>query len=197
MSVESLDDFQKRIAALGAGGLIRSLKNAMTTTMMDAETYAKVNATTRPKVRTGNLRQSIRSSVKMDSGGITGELEAGRGTRHAYAAMQEFGKKGHSKSGGFLRIPIKGGPALTAAGVDRYPSPLKSTAPGEFFVIKGPKGMVLKRTDDPDGDAWYALVKSVNIPATKFMSRGLNKAFKEMEPLIQSMVTKKIMGEKI
>ena len=197
MSVESLEDFQKRIAALGAGGLIRSLKNAMTTTMLDAETYAKVNATTRPKVRTGNLRQSIRSSVKMDSGGITGELEAGRGTQHAYAAMQKYGKQGHkAKSAQFLRIPLP--PALTGVGVDKYPSPLKSTAPGEFFAFKSRRGnLLLKRTDDRDGPPWYVLKKSVDIPATKFMSRGLNKAFREMEPLIQSMVTKKIMGEKI
>lgn len=135
--------------------------------------------------RTGRLRASIAGSVLQTADDVEIHLAAG-GTRAGkdvpYAAAHEWGTTIHAKNGGFLRIPL--GPAKTAAGVDRFGGPLRVTGAGQFAVAMSSsgKGVLLKTTKPGKGQAWYALVRSVRIPARPFLTPSLKEAGDALVP---------------
>ena len=213
MAVQTIEEFEERLRSLGGGELAKQILSAMTLTMLNAEGNAKRNATTRPRVRTGRLRSSIAGSAAITGGNIEGRLEAGGHSRKKhlgqndspsgghgevpYARFQEEGGHPRAPSGKKLRIPFPGGPALTGAGVDRYPSPLRSTGGGRFFLVVTDDGAYLHNRDTPDAGPWYVLVSSTKepIPGKRYLGRAMDKAKTELPSFITPAVRSAILGE--
>lgn len=118
-------------------------------------------------VRTGDLRRSF---VFVCRGEKLKDIEGRFQTRSKYAAIHEHGGVVRAKSGKFLRVPIKNGPALTPAGVNRYHGSFRRSAPSDhsFYVIRSDSGNLLlmgkKKKSGAKPKPWYTLVKSVTIP---------------------------------
>lgn len=76
--------------------LIKTIYNKMRVLSLEAERYAKLNATDYPRVRTGRLRSSISGLVDAKDGRPRLLLRAGGNTNGApvnYAQYVEFGTK--------------------------------------------------------------------------------------------------------
>jgi len=151
MSEITIQEWQVHIDRLGAGEFRRRLKQRLTKAALDTEARAKVNATSRPKARSGRLRSSIRSFVLDEGKGPSIVLQAGGtssgGKQVVYARTQEYGATIRAKAGGWLMVPGPG--ALTPRGVHRGTGP-------------------------------YYRVKQVKIPATYFMRRAMDVTAKEL-----------------
>lgn len=167
-----------------AGGVARAVRPAVVETSLEAERNAKQNATgggARLNVRTGRLRASIAGAVRDTQGAVELVLRAGgsRGGQDVkYAAIHEYGGEIRPVNGRYLRIPTLW--ALTAAGVDRYPTPLRQTAPGAFRVVGSDRGLWLVPTKTGKGGLqeppWYKLVERVTIPARPYLRPAIMDA---------------------
>jgi len=120
------------------------------------------------KKRTGDLSRSFffKTTGTMVDGNVVGSFY----TRSKYAAIHEFGKTITPKKAKRLAVPVPNGPALTAAGVNKYKSPLRTTLPKShhFFVHKADSGkLYLLGVDKNDADAepvaWFRLQLSATI----------------------------------
>ena len=162
--------------AAETGGFRKALIAELQAWALEAEAEAKKNATESPHARTGRLRASIAGVVRERPGVLEAAVGSGSDPQRPgvpYAAMQEEGKKDHrsSRAGGMLRIPLDA--AKTAAGVDRYPTPLRISAPDKFFLWQAKSGKLFLR-DKLDGSFWYILKDSVTIPGTHFLYRAIS-----------------------
>jgi phage gpG-like protein len=168
-----------QLRRVGAGFTV-ALRKLAIVAAADAERFAK-ERTSGPVLhaRTGRLRSSIGGSILQQGDDLEVHLSAG-GTRAGrevpYAAAHEWGATIRPRNGAFLRIPL--GPAKTAAGVDRFGGPLRTTGAGQFAVVATGGGRaVLMRTKGPGkGQAWYALVRSVTLPARPFLTPSVREA---------------------
>jgi hypothetical protein len=192
--VLTLAEFQQAFARLTTDGTLpKLLLREFTILGLDGERAAKRNATTMPKVRTDRLRASIVGTARASETGIETVLSAGAGGRGLvrYAAMQEFGGIQRPRNAKMLRIPL--GPALTGAGVDRYATPLRATAAGEFYVWKSDDGkLFLRKTDS--GEIWYRLVSQVRIPATRYLGRAFDNIQKAVPEAIRNAMSEVLPG---
>ena len=156
MAEITIQEWRDRIEKLGAGEFRRRLNQRLTRAALDTEARAKLNATSRPKVRSGRLRNSIRAFVLDEGRGPSIVLQAGGTSGGAgqvvYARVQEYGATIRAKGDGWLKIPVKGGAALTKAGVHRG---------------SGPPGS-------------YRFVKQVKVPPTYFLRRAMDVTEKEL-----------------
>jgi len=184
MSTITLEQWVKRIEDIEKG-LPGYLQKELTRVGLIAEGKAKLNATTRLRVRTGHLRQSIQHKVKPDGKSVRLVLRAGNRTTVPYARIQEVGGEVRAKSGGFLRIPLKA--AKTGAGVDRFPGPLRQSGV-DFHVRESGGRLFLFRSDQEGGPPWYRLVKRVRIRPKLFLFDALKDARKLLDPAIRKQL---------
>lgn len=162
MSVISLEQFAARLRA-APGEFRQLLEREGLRLALRGEAAAKENATRTPRARTGRLRASIQGRSEVGREGVTLRLQAGdREVR--YAKLQEVG--GTVTGRPYLRIPLP--PALTGAGVDRYASPLRATAPGQFYLRRSKAGNLLL-FNRADGRPWYVLKSSVTVRGSRFL----------------------------
>lgn len=156
---------QERLAKL-AETLPRQIAEVLTVGGLQAEAEAKKNATAILHVRSGRLRRSIHTEVTATSDGAQMALRAGGDKEVVYARIHEVGGTIVPKNGKFLAIPLA--PALTGAGVSRYPSP--RDVPGLSFRGNPARGVLV----DKAGTPWYALVKRVTIPARPYLGPAID-----------------------
>ena len=98
MPIESIEEFSSRMKTLGTGGLLLSLGKTMGEVALNAEKYAKTNATGTPRVVTGRLRSSIFARVKLKSRSIVVQVSAGGSSRRQYMApMNNDPPKSHGQ----------------------------------------------------------------------------------------------------
>jgi len=173
---------QEMTARLGAADtpqkVVGILRPVGLETALDAQSRATLRASGRVLAsRTGRLRQSIVGSSKGRSGAVVDvSLRAGGrvGNRSVpYAAAHEFGSTIRPKRARMLRIPLPA--ALTSAGVDRFPSPLRQTGAGLFYLRRSRRGNLIlfnRVTSEP----WYVLRDKVEIPARPFLRPSLLEA---------------------
>jgi len=163
------------------GGFYRAFKAEMQAAALEAEARAKSNATERPRSRTGALRGSIAGVVREGQGYM--DMAVGSGSDPSrpgvpYALMQEEGGVQRPRNAKMLRIPLSA--AKTAAGVDRYPTPLRVSAPDKFFLMRAKDGdlfLVDRVTEVP----WYKLVYSSTIPGSHFLYRAFDATTGELD----------------
>jgi len=189
--IETVDEFAQRMNKLGAHVFIRGMLNSAKYLAFKGETYAKLNAGTLMNTPTGRLRSSLAGSADLTGGTLNVRLRAGGRTPQGtvkYAGIQEFGGEAKAKPGKMLRIPLKS--ALTPAGADRYPSPLRTSAPDLFTLIKS-KGKLLL-IHNTSGDPWYVLKKSVKIKGKHYMGKAMDKVRSDAPgvflPVMRSLV---------
>jgi hypothetical protein len=190
----TLDQLAGRLEAMAAGGLRKAILPVLVGGAQEVQRAAKMNVRSGSglHVRSGRLWQSITANVEMDEGALAIVARAGgtggRGMVR-YARMQEQGgiQKPSTPGIKYLRIPIPGGPALTNAGLDRYPPPLRQTAPPGFFrVHKSEAGNLLlvhdkiTRGGKPKMELWYVLRRSVTIPARPYLRPALEATAKTL-----------------
>lgn len=160
------------------------IRDALTRVALTAESKAKENATARLRTRTGRLRHSIRGEVLDGDAGPEMVLRAGEKTV-PYAPIQEEGGEVTPTRSRYLRVPLSA--ALTPAGVDRFPGPLRQSGAGLFHVRKSAGRLFLFRSDQP-GPPWYKLVDRVEIRG-KFYLRD---AFQEAAEGLPGLVTTEV-----
>jgi len=182
---ETLADFTARIEALaarrGTGSLRAAIRKKLTISGLRMEADAKKNATRRPRVRSGLLRNSIRHEVIDAEGrGLSLTLRAGNRTSVRYARIQEEGGIIRPKKGRFLAIPMSN--AKTAAGVPRWPSP--RAVPGLFSISLGGR-VFLVRKQGEGLEFLYRLKERVRIPATHYLARAVKR---QTKPLIDGLI---------
>ena len=194
---ETLDEFSKRMAELGEKGLLQGMLRSATRFALKGEGYAKKNATNLLSVRTGRLRSSISGAANLTGGTLEISLQAGGfgagtgvgGGTVKYAGIQEFGGTVNAKPGKMLRIPFP--VAMTKAGVDRYSSPLKNSAPGVFVLVKS-KSEKLYLLHRSSGVIWYVLKDSVKIKGKHYLGKAIDRMRKEAPgvflPIMRSLV---------
>ena len=197
---ENLTQFSERLNKLGAGQLFRQMAKEMRIVGLNAVKYAKIHATYYPRRRSGNLVNSIGSKVHIGNQDIRVVVSAGgMGGRGLvpYARIQEYGGTVRAKPGKYLRIPLKGGPALTKGGQDRFPGPLKTVAPNFFRVIKTKDEdlFLFKRYKGYLGKPWYKLVKSVKIRPKFYLTNAVDRAVSEAPDALGDLVVREIISE--
>lgn len=116
--------------------------------------------------RTGTLMRALKHR---ESGTTMGDLATqffvGDAKAH-YAFIHEFGGTVRSRRpGGYLAIPLPGSPGTGPTGASLYNSPLRTSLPPGFFVIKTGKGnLLLGHEVNGEFEAWFKLVRQVKIP---------------------------------
>jgi len=166
-----------KLRAIGQAGVTRALHRTMVAAALIGEGAAKDRASTVLQVRTGHLVRSIAGKVRQGPEGPEAVISAGGRVSGAapvvYAGTHEYGATITPKRGKYLRIPLAA--AKTQAGVDRYPTPLRVSGAGLFYVRKSKAGRLLL-IHKPTGAPWYMLVPSVTIRARPFLRPGAQVA---------------------
>lgn len=134
----------------------------------------KMNVTNRIlKVRTGRLRASLNKMMKVDAEGLKTIVGSGVGVgrRVKYATILEVGGVIIPKRAKFLTIPLR--PALTKAGVTKYPSardyPNTIVFKNMIWQKEGRKLVPL-----------FVLKKEVKIPAKRYMYKTAKQVAKKI-----------------
>jgi len=161
------EQFAAKLRAVGQAGVARAIGRAMTATALIGEGEAKGRA----PVRSGHLARSISGLVRQGPQGPEAVVRAGGrvsgSAEVVYAGSIEYGFKGAAKpkNAKFFRIPLPA--ALTGAGVDRYPTPLRASGAGLFYVQRSKDGQSAFLIHKPSGRPWYKLVRSLRPRAAR------------------------------
>lgn len=160
--------------AMSAGGWAK-VRRSMLVSGAKMEGAARVNARTLLNVRTGHLGNSIHFEVTSDA---LGAIETRLFSELPYAGLREDGGVVKAKPGKSLRVPLDA--AKTAAGVDRFPGPLRAVAPGLFKMIIPDDGgnplLINVETDEP----WYVLVPQTTHKPAHFMKKAVDGELEAM-----------------
>lgn len=166
-----------KLRQIGQAGVARAIGKTLTAVALIGEGEAKGRA----PVRSGHLRRSIAGKVRQGPQGPEAVISAGGRIEGAadvvYAGVMEYGATIKPKKSQYLRVPLPA--AMTGAGVDRYPSPLRVSGAGLFYVQRGKAGTLLL-IHRPSGKPWYRLVRSVTIRARPFLRPGAQVAADRM-----------------
>lgn len=173
----TLDELRQKWLEAATGRLAREVLATASRAVAVAEGESRDLARTRLRRRTGNLSRSITGTVE-GWPSVTMGLRAGGGAEDVrYAALQEYGGTVRPKGHPFLAIPV--GPALTPAGVPRYPGgPRTVPVPlavaqtrNRDFVLVEAHGRRTKggRLSSVQGVVWYILRRQVTVPAHRFV----------------------------
>lgn len=127
--------------------------------------------------RTGNLARSFYGTgVEPEEGGYAARI----GSRAVYARIQEEGGTVRPVKAGALAIPIAAN--LTPRGVPRFPSPAdlkEAYGANNVFLLKrqGQTPLLMAKTGKTDKSAkpFFALKKSVDVPASHYITQTLEK----------------------
>lgn len=129
-----------------------------------AEMLAKLNATVRPRVRSGRLRNSIRGTTSVRDGNFEVRLSAGGGVPGAldvhYAIVQERGYRGMVTVRTFTLASL----GRTRAGVSRDPTERSGTTGATFQ-------------------------RRMNVPATWFARRAMDQVRKGAPEALRPLLT--------
>lgn len=192
MDVKQFKDF---LARKSRGDITRALHRLAIRKAARAEKHAKKNAGRVLNVRSGRLRGSIASSVKVDSNrNLVISLRAGgRDKDVTYAGIHEYGGRNGTGiikpvNARYLYIPVhkslftKGGARY--ASVRDVPEPL--TPP--LMSRRGNMVVLSQRT----GEVFYALKDQVKIPRRPFLKPAIDRVAREvgreLRPLIRGEV---------
>jgi len=169
-----VETFAEQLAQVARERIRALLREQGTRFALEGEAHAKALATTRLRVRTGRLRNSIAGAVRGDEGSGTvdvvvsagGRVRGGQPVR--YAAMQEYGGIQRPRRAKYLRIPLP--PAQTAAGVDKFlfPPSLYESGAGLFVLVRTRTGKLLLKHREKN-EFWYVLKRSVRITPHRYM----------------------------
>lgn len=139
------------------------------------------------RTRSGSLARSPVGRAGLHDGAPSWQIGIFGGPASVYAPVQELGTKGADPSSPIptivpkkaksLAFPLPGGPAVTPAGVPRYPSPRQFPDPLRFVPIK--KGNVVGGLATKEGTMAYLLLKKVDITPKRF----LRSTFEKQVPL--------------
>lgn len=149
-----------KLRQIGQVGVARAIGRTLTAAALIAEGHAKGIV----PVLNGHLRNSIAGKVRQGPEGPEAVVSAGGRIKGAlnviYAGVIEYGTNGPilPKRGKYLRIPL--GPAKTQGGQDRYPTPIRISGAGLFYVRRSKAGNLLL-FHKPSGVPWYKLVESL------------------------------------
>lgn len=134
--------------------------------------------------RSGTLSRNTRFMARgHDLSDLEGRFSIG-GPAGKYARIHETGGTITPKKARMLAIPIPGSPAVTPAGVSKYPSPLRANLPKshDFFLLET-GGQVLLMGDRKGGDKprpWYVLKHSVKIPKRLGFKKTINREKRQL-----------------
>lgn len=192
---ETLADFTARLEALslrrGTGSLHAAIRKKLLVAGLRMEADAKKNATRRPRVRSGLLRNSIRHQiVERADGGMSLILQAGNRSSVRYARIQEEGGVIRAKKSRFLAIPMSN--AKTAAGVPRWPTP--RAVPGLFAINLGGRVFLVRKRGE-GLEFLYRLKESVRIRATKYLARAVARQQKRLPRELIELTIEAIEGD--
>ena len=136
-------------------------------------------------VRSGRLRNSVTTAIT--DAPPTMELAAGRarGAPVRYAQVLEDGGVIVPKRGKFLAIPVRGGPATTAAGVTKAGWESPRTAPVKLRFVRTVRGGILVLDKKKSSTVVYRLVRSVKIAGRHYM-RDAGALMTEAFPVVLS-----------
>lgn len=173
------DEYAKKLHHIASETIGPALKTLFAESAMYAEDKAKQNLTGRVlRVRSGNLRASMAGFVRPESGAIDVGVKAGGRVMTGdaevkYAAVHEYGEPAvmTPKRSKYLRIPLAA--AKTQAGVDRFPTSLRESAAGLFYVRRAKNGKLYlfhKDTNKP----WYLLVRSAKVKRRPFIRPAMD-----------------------
>lgn len=186
----------QRIATEVVGEVI-SLSTKETALRMERNAKKRVSNQTL-RVRTGHLRRSIRGFVRSEAGAIEMVVAAGgvtpQGDSVPYAAVFEAKAPTviRPKKGRYLRIPLPD--ALTKAGVDRYPGPLRETGAGIFRFQQTQKGQPIL-IHIKTGKPWYLLRTSVTIAPRPFLAPAVEEEAAQFPDRAGKRLTAAILRE--
>lgn len=155
-----------------ADDLPAALRQALTPAAREAERAAKLAATTSPRVRSGDLRASIRARILASAEGVGVVV----GSPLAYAQAQEEGGTIRARAGGRLAIPLPNARNPNGTTKTEYAAPLRSV-PG-LFLVKSKAGNLILARRSPDGSLLplFVLKSSVRLRARRFLRRGAEAA---------------------
>jgi hypothetical protein len=155
---------------------------------------------------TGNLRKSVASRVRRVGDTIVAEIGVLTGPATRYARIQEEGGTIRAKAGKALAIPLDA--ARTRGRVPKYRGPkdprVEKDYPGGTFMLKRPGRAPLimglkyvagggKRRSRPV--PLFALVKSVILPATRWLSEGVLKGLDVWELAFARRMERELFGD--
>jgi hypothetical protein len=175
------EQFAAKLRAVGQVGVARAVGKTLVSVALIAEGEAKG----RVPVLNGHLRNSIAGKVRQGAQGPEAVVAAGGRVEGAadvvYAGVIEYGFKGMAKpkNAQFFRIPL--GPARTQGGQDRYPTPIRESGRGLFYVRRSKDGEGALLIHKASGVPWYKLVRSLRPRAARpFLRPGAEEAARRL-----------------
>lgn len=136
-------------------------------------------------VRSGDLRNSIGMVVTDDPPTMEMAVGKARGKNLKYAAILEDGGIITPKKGKYLAIPVRGGPATTAAGVTKAGWESPRTAPIKLRFVKTARGAWLVEDRKRSTRLVYKLQRSSTIKPRHYM-RDAGALVTEAFPIVLS-----------
>jgi len=142
------------------------------------------------RVRSGRLRSSIGSRVDTEEAGLVGRIGSGvrQGERVRYATIQELGGTIRPRLKQFLTIPLDA--AKTASGVARG----KARDFDDTFIQKSTSGnLIIFQNKGRNGIVpLFALKKSVDIPASKYLSITAQEISKDANQALHNAINEEL-----
>lgn len=151
----TLEEYEAWLDDLANGAMRPALDRVLHETALVGEAKLKQNISQRLRTRSARLiRSATASVVGGDEPGV--KLQAGGpGREIPYAKSQEDGATISPRNGRYLTIPFPNGPAMTGAGVPRYPN---ARAVGPLTLFKSKAGrLMLGKVVGNRMEAWYIL----------------------------------------
>ena len=171
---QTFEQFNQRLSALvRSGAMGKAIENAARILALEGQRQAVFYTRTNGlKVRSGNLRSSIRGEARL-TGKKAEVILSVSGAPYAKTHEQK-GRLGTKvtitpKRSKYLAIPI--GPAKTLAQHGRVPGP--RSMQGQLAFVQSLKGQPLLVHVDT-GEPWFLLRRSVTIPSRPFMKPALD-----------------------
>jgi phage gpG-like protein len=145
-------------------------------------------------VKTGRLRTSIGSKVSLEADGLSAVIGSGvrSGKRLPYANIHEDGGTITPKKGKYLTIPI--GDNKRKDGLARF-SASELINGYKTFLLPTNRGKVLMAIIAGTPKPMFALVTSVRIPGTKYMSITLKNNLKAVLNIFVNSIEKGLSHE--
>lgn len=168
-----------KLAAAVEAGMRRAVKVAAGVVVRESLSGQNV------KRRTGALARSIDGRIDGSGLATTGYVGVTSGPAAKYAKMLETGGTITMK-GKRLAIPV--GPALTPTGRQRFPGGPRSVPDLVLITPNGKPPMLAKVQPDGTIEVYFVLKTSVKIPATEWLSRGMQAAARPVTETLQRSI---------
>ena len=194
MATQTPDEFRDSLRRAGQTTFAQSLARKAAGLALFAEGEARKNATSRLRVRSGNLRRSIAGTVETDFGSSRVVLSAGGriqgGGEVPYAATQEYGATIRPVRRQWLAIPSSD--VMTGAGVNRFGAPRNYPTPLVFVQKDSSFAMLI---DPADGRAKWWLRKQTTIKGKFYARDAIRATERQVEPGTASVLSDALGAE--